>query len=339
MATMPMLTIDASTLDGFNFSTYIADEFAGLGAGTNTFWGGTPVSAFGGTYYVNGTQVLANYGDASGAGVSPTVALIEGENLAYDYLNYGSSYGHGISGTVESLTFGEWVAGQTTGTQGTGPSGAVTGLDTGLTISGFDLTAAPGSGFVAASNPVYGLYNALATKNAAAIYDLISKYSMDLTGSAGNDTVLGSAGGDRIFGFGGNDTLDGGAGFDRVGGGVGTDTLFGRAGNDIMWGGDDADLLNGGAGADRLNGGAGSDKLIGGAGADTFIFVPGTGADKIFDFSTAEDVIDLRGFQLSGFDAVAMTETTNGASLAVEDISILVRGVEVADLGADQFLI
>lgn len=366
MTKTTVLSIDASALDRIDLSSYIADEFAGLGAGGNTFWGGTPVSVFGGVYYVNGSQVLSNYGDASGVGTSPTVALIDGENLAYDFLNYGSAYGHGISGSIDSLTFGEWVDGQTTGTQGTGAAGAITGLDTGLTISGWDLSAAPGSGFDPAINPVYALYTALQNKDAAAINAMISDYTLDVTGSAGGDRIVSFGGADVLKGNGGNDTLDGAAGSDQLFGGAGNDSLFGRSGKDTIWGGAGSDRIDGGAGNDRLNGGTGNDKLFGGlgsdrlsggagndllrggdgndlltggAGADTFVFTAGAGVDRITDFNTAEDVIDLRAFTLSGFDQVSLQDDTDGAHVQVADITVILSGVEVAGLGSDDFLI
>ena len=57
-------------------------------------------------------------------------------------------------------------------------------------------------------------------------------------------------------------------------------------------------MLFGGAGDDRLDGGLGSDLLIGGVGADRFIFRDtangSDGVDTILDFSSDEDIIDLR---------------------------------------------
>lgn len=65
----------------------------------------------------------------------------------------------------------------------------------------------------------------------------------DVSGGAGNDTLVGSAA---------DNELDGGAGDDTISGGDGNDGL------------------NGGAGRDVIDGGAGRDDLVGGAGADTF---------------------------------------------------------------------
>jgi len=87
-------------------------------------------------------------------------------------------------------------------------------------------------------------------------------------------------------------------------------TLYGAAGNDVLSGLDGADtirgqggddVLDGGNGADLLIGGAGADTMTGGAGADTFrigYYESGTGAgaDRIADFTTGADKIDLSGW-------------------------------------------
>jgi Ca2+-binding RTX toxin-like protein len=78
---------------------------------------------------------------------------------------------------------------------------------------------------------------------------------------------------------------------DTLTGFYGTDTLYGGNGNDQLFGGWDADLLSGGGGNDTLDGERGNDILAGGLGQDTFIFT--TGADRILDFNTAEDRVNL----------------------------------------------
>jgi Ca2+-binding RTX toxin-like protein len=74
--------------------------------------------------------------------------------------------------------------------------------------------------------------------------------------------------------------------------------IDGDAGNDILTGSAGADTIVGGSGLDRLTGGAGADMLTGGTSADTFAFADGhsgTGvnADRITDFATGSDKIDL----------------------------------------------
>ena len=53
------LTIDASAMNGVNLTTWINEYFAQFTTASTAFYGGTPDSAYGGTYYMNGSQVLA----------------------------------------------------------------------------------------------------------------------------------------------------------------------------------------------------------------------------------------------------------------------------------------
>ncbi len=109
----------------------------------------------------------------------------------------------------------------------------------------------------------------------------------NLTGSAGNDTLIGDSTANLIEGLAGDDSLDGGAGIDRlsyasaasgvtvslaistaqVTGGAGSDTLGnfeqlqGSAFNDSLTGSAADDTLEGGAGNDALDGGDGVDRV------------------------------------------------------------------------------
>ena len=82
--------------------------------------------------------------------------------------------------------------------------------------------------------------------------------------------------------------LTGSAGRNDLSGGGGSDVLAGAGGNDTLRGGDGADVLRGSDGNDRLNGNAGADQLSGGKGADVFLFVNGSGADVVTDFSMGQ---------------------------------------------------
>jgi serralysin len=103
-----------------------------------------------------------------------------------------------------------------------------------------------------------------------------------LIGNGAANALVGRGGDDRVFGFCGDDVIRGEAGADR---------LSGQAGDD---------RLSGGAGDDRLDGGLGADLLAGGAGRDLFRFATaasspsGPRADRLADFETGEDRIDLR---------------------------------------------
>jgi Ca2+-binding RTX toxin-like protein len=106
-----------------------------------------------------------------------------------------------------------------------------------------------------------------------------------------------------------HDILHGSAQADSINGKGGADVLFGGSGADWLWGGADHDTLNGGTGDDTLIGGGASDKLLGGAGEDTFLFTSATDsyrtagtsqADRILDFDTAHDTLDLSGLGFTG---------------------------------------
>jgi Ca2+-binding RTX toxin-like protein len=111
--------------------------------------------------------------------------------------------------------------------------------------------------------------------------------SLLVEGGAGNDAL---AFGPTSFG-----TLDGGDGDDGLTGHAGADILYGGFGDDVLHGGDGIDQLIGAWGNDVLEGGKGSDELTGGTGADRFLFseVDSGGIDRILDFETGVDKVDL----------------------------------------------
>ncbi|PLX36671.1 MAG: furin [Hyphomicrobiales bacterium] len=145
----------------------------------------------------------------------------------------------------------------------------------------------------------------------------------DLYGGVGNDRLVGNLGTDTLSGGGGNDTLLGGraddvldglTGRDSLRGGDDNDTLRGGAGNDFLSGENGSDRVNGGSqddllfgvggrdtllgglGDDTINGGAHNDLLWGGKGNDIFVFGTNSGDDRIGDFGTGNDKIDLSAY-------------------------------------------
>ena len=113
------------------------------------------------------------------------------------------------------------------------------------------------------------------------------------TGNALNNKIIGGSNNDTLSGLDGNDELDGGTGAD------------------ILYGGDGDDVLIGG-------GGTGADTMTGGASSDTFkigYYESGTGsaADKITDFESGVDLIDV-----SGWDA-DITQPDNQDFIFVDD--------------------
>ena len=201
-----------------------------------------------------------------------------------------------------------------------------------------------------------------------------------LYGGDGADTFVASGGGDKYYGGAGIDSLVGGAGDDAIlltsfapsnaveivdgkGGAnaivgdalsnlldfratslVNIARIEGGAGNDRIFGSSGADAIFGGDGSDTLNGGAGSDRLTGGSGADLFVFERGCGADVVTDFRSGgqSGVIDLRDFDLAGFDALRALCSESGGSVAIDlpgADSVTLQGWRLADLATGQFLL
>ena len=84
------------------------------------------------------------------------------------------------------------------------------------------------------------------------------------------------------------------------------DRFDGSLGADNISGGNGSDVLEGGSGKDTLSGGNGDDILRGGSGDDTFVFHKAAEAgnvnlyDRITDFQSGYDKIDLSGFMAGG---------------------------------------
>lgn len=106
-----------------------------------------------------------------------------------------------------------------------------------------------------------------------------------LYGDQGSDSLLGSAGGDSLFGGLGADTLSGGDGNDWLSGDEAADRILGNLGDDTIIGGDTGDLLYGGTG--------GADRFVYLSFADSYGTTTAT-RDRIMDFETGLDRIDLR---------------------------------------------
>jgi Ca2+-binding RTX toxin-like protein len=310
------ITIDASSLESFNYEQFIYDYFAAVseGAGTSTSGSST---YYGGIPYMGDTQVGFRYsGDTTKAQV-----LMEGETIAYDGM-YGQ--GHGISGSVDGFTLGSYddstTYTETTDGDGNTVRSELSGVISGLVVSGLDYSAEIGDG-TGSDNLVYTLYNALRKANTVVdldsdnvtgyeyidlIYDLLSAKAQNFVGSAGADTYRGTAYGDIIDGGAGSDLLAGGDGNDQYlvdnvndtiseSAGEGTDSVSSSVnftlsdnvenltltGSALRGTGNAlANTLTGNTGANRLLGGDGNDVIYGKAGND--VLVGGAGQDKLF---------------------------------------------------------
>jgi Ca2+-binding RTX toxin-like protein len=142
-----------------------------------------------------------------------------------------------------------------------------------------------------------------------------------VTNTGGATALTGSGLADTLIGGVGKDTLTGGAGNDSLDGGVGADTMLGGAGNDTLLGGLGTDFLVGGLGQDWLYGGMDTAKDIFGFSAK--LDSTATAADKIFNFNSGTDKIDLSGIdansQVTGDQAFVNTSAigTKAKSYAI----------------------
>ena len=137
----------------------------------------------------------------------------------------------------------------------------------------------------------------------------------------------------QIIGTNEKDTLTGTPKNDYIDGGNGRDFLSGKAGND---------LILGGKGRDNIDGGIGDDELWGEEGNDVFIYRPGYGKDKIYDFEPGEK-IKLLGFEEfddeefeDSITDITLTSGVNAAQITFNDKDILhIVGVSKNDLEID----
>jgi len=179
-----------------------------------------------------------------------------------------------------------------------------------------------------------------------------------LFGGDQDDSLFGEAGNDRLFGDDGNDFLTGGNGNDQLSGGNGEDDLFGDGGRDIIRGGSGDDFINGGDGRDRLfgnngddnlvgddgndrlDGGSGNDLLTGGNGRDTFVHSDNSGFDRIEDFQSGRDVIDLSRSDFDDFNDLTLVEQNDTVFVFIsENASIELTGInDLNDITADDFV-
>ncbi|UWQ51897.1 hypothetical protein K3720_18930 (plasmid) [Leisingera caerulea] len=161
-----------------------------------------------------------------------------------------------------------------------------------------------------------------------------------LHGTAETDIIKGLEGQDMLAGYGSRDRLRGGKDEDTVDGGGGKDKVFGGGGADTVYGGGNSDVLKGGGGKDLLDGGNGDDQITGGGGSDTFVFTAGHGQDTVLDFTSGTDVIDLSGLGQSANSYSDLEISSQGGSALIDtgEGTILLQGLQVSELGADDFL-
>lgn len=119
----------------------------------------------------------------------------------------------------------------------------------------------------------------------------------------------------------------------KIAGNDAANIIFGGTKNDSIRGGKGADKIYGGSGNDTLWGEAGNDSLYGGAGNDTFIYKPGEGTDKIFDYDSGDM---LKILKTNGKDGGTFTKGTfskGNLTLAISGGgSVIFDGVSKGDI-------
>lgn len=182
-----------------------------------------------------------------------------------------------------------------------------------------------------------------------------------LDGGAGDDiiymdsddiSVLGGDGYDRVYanGYSSAITLDlNAASVEYVSGSAGGDSftaagsivavkMLGRNGDDMLTGGEANDLIFGGLGDDMLTGGNGNDFLSGDAGADVFLFADNWGDDIIRDFTDGTDIMDMTALGIAFSDLSLSVDAFGNGVISYDGNSIVLRGVQVADIDAGDFM-
>ena len=157
-----------------------------------------------------------------------------------------------------------------------------------------------------------------------------------LLGGRQNDSVKGGGGHDLLKGDGGDDDLSAAGGNDTVSGGGGDDVLRGGAGDDGLTGGKGDDALYGGAGDDVVEVGPGADLAFGGAGADTFVIRKHSAGSVIGDF---ENGVDQFAFgSADRFSDLSFQQDDGGVFISAGSAAVFVEGVDMSDLGANDFI-
>lgn len=158
-----------------------------------------------------------------------------------------------------------------------------------------------------------------------------------IDGGGGKDMLIGNGGKDMLRGGGGKDTLLGGGGKDHLAGGRGKDDVIGDGGSDTLKGDGGRDNLEGGGGRDVLDGGRGNDVLAGGRGPDTFVFGTGSGKDRMFDYQSGLDLIQIRS-GAEDFADLAILQAGEDVQIQFSNVIVTVEDTLVAEFAPEDFL-
>lgn len=139
----------------------------------------------------------------------------------------------------------------------------------------------------------------------------------------------------------GNDTMNGGNSGDTLTSSAGADLMHGNNGKDLLIGGSGPDSMYGDNGADTLIAGAGADTMTGGAGPDLFVFGYGAHDQKITDFDTKTDQIEIHPGWVDNWNDLRALMHQQGQDVVIAFDSthtVTLAGVSLNSLHASQFV-
>ena len=134
------------------------------------------------------------------------------------------------------------------------------------------------------------------------------------------------------------------SGDDEINAGAGNDEISSGAGNDTIFGGDGDDAIRSGSGDDVVSGGVGHDLVFLGSGKDTFVFEAGDGGDRVANFQTGDDQVDLSAYGFSDFSQIQplLSTTSNGRHTEIDlggGDSIVIFSVTPDEFTAGDFIL
>ena len=199
-----------------------------------------------------------------------------------------------------------------------------------------------------------------------------------LDGAAGNDELFGGGDNDQLFGGPGRDLLDGGSGGDTMSGGGGNDSYLVDSGSDKVIeaenGGTDLvtssvgysldpnvekltltgsgsidasgngtnNTIRGNNGANEIDGGPGNDIMTGRGDKDIFILGKNSGDDRITDFESGEDKLDLTAYSFTTGAQVLSNAKNSQNDVLIEldnNNSVRLSNLSKSDLKAGDFIV
>lgn len=216
-----LMTIDASAMASFNYSTFLSEYFAPTTAtsGTATWLDAKAEMFMNMPFYYPADEASIRFGTDNDRGI-----ILEGENMGYDVSGFHTYYAE----MVNAIRFAYWDAG-TVYAQGNNERSEMIGVIEGVVIKGLDMSVGKATTEAEAeelaSNAFYDLYNSLRHANGTltddayinSLYDLFASKGQRFIGSEGDDIYVGTKFADKI---------DGGVGFDTLTGGKGKDIFI-----------------------------------------------------------------------------------------------------------------